>query len=400
MRKKKALFVTEYFYPSESSTSVFMTGISSAVSNKSNCSIKVICNVDLEGQDELQFSKNNIIRLSGSRLSKNNLFLRVFRLVSNTLKLGWYTLFEVNTDTKLFAVTNPAFLVLVLGVIRKFKNFEYILLVYDIFPENLVSAKILKSNSILYIFLKKLFDWAYSQTDHLVVIGRDMQQLINEKTRNSIPTSLITNWCDIDNIRYEPKHENQIIKNLNLQSNTVFSFVGNLGRVQGIDFLLDIAELVKNPNFILLFIGGGALLPNIKQHIEQSKKNNVIYAGFFPSSDQNMILNSCDVSIVSLNKSMYGLGVPSKTYNNMAAKKPILYIGDKDSEIGLVVKENKVGWIFDTDNAKKVADKIDLIIDNKDEVIFFGENARDLAIKEFSKEKVLKKYVDLFESSS
>ena len=185
-----------------------------------------------------------------------------------------------------------------------------------------------------------------------------MQKLIEKKTDGAIPISLITNWCDIDNIKIELKNENQIIKNLNLENKIVFSFVGNLGRVQGIDFLLKVASLVKNPDFVLLFIGNGALVPTINKYIEKSNKSNVIYAGYHPFSDNNLVLNACDVSIVSLNKTMYGLGVPSKSYNNMAAMKPILYIGDKKSEIGQVIKENNIGWICDEINLMRLLDEL------------------------------------------
>ena len=115
---------------------------------------------------------------------------------------------------------------------------------------------------------------------------------------------------------------------------------------------------MKNPNFVLLFIGDGALVPSINKYIENSNKKNVIYAGHFPFSENNLVLNACDIAIVSLNKSMYGLGVPSKSYNNMAAMKPILYFGDKKSEIGRVIKENNIGSrvMYPPINKQKVYD--------------------------------------------
>ena len=285
---------------------------------------------------------------------------------------------------------------MLIAIIRKFKKFEYILLVYDVFPENLIAANLLKRKSLIYKIVKKIFDWAYNQTDHLIVIGRDMHEIIEKKTKNSIPISLITNWCDTDNIIVQSKNDNQIIKDLKLEKKVVFSFVGNLGRVQGIDFLLEVSLLVKNPNFILLFIGNGALVPKIKRHIKNNKKKNVIYAGQFPSSKNNLILNACDVAIVSLNKSMYGLGVPSRFYNNLAAMKPIFYIGDSKSEIGRVVKENNIGWVCDELQASDVAKKIELIIDDYEKIKVFGNKAKSLASKEYNKKNILNKYVKLF----
>lgn len=41
---------------------------------------------------------------------------------------------------------------------------------------------------------------------------------------------------------------------------------------------------------------------------------------------------------------MYGLGVPSKTYNILASGRPILFFGPKNSEIDLLVRENGIGY--------------------------------------------------------
>jgi len=391
----KVTVITDRFYPDDNSTSYFLTEITQTISEANAGNINVICAGDLNGYEELSFLKNKIIRLSKSKLSKNNKFSRIFRVSFLSLKLGWYSLFNVKRGERVFTYTLEP-LILILAIIRKFKSFKIILLVYDVFPENLISANLLKKNSLRYKVLKFFFDWAYRQSDHLIVIGRDMQNLIKKKTEGTIPISLITNWCDIDKIKVELKNQNQIIKNLNLENKTVFSFVGNLGRVQGIDFLLKVSSLVKNPDFVLLFIGNGAFVSRINKYIEQSNKNNVIYAGHFPSSDNNLVLNACDIAIVSLNKTMYGLGVPSKSYNNMAAMKPILYFGHKESEIGKVVKENNIGWVCDKSDANEVARRIELIIDEKKQIKTFGKNARHLAQKSYSKKYILNKYKKIF----
>ena len=176
----------------------------------------------------------------------------------------------------------------------------------------------------------------------------------------------------------------------------MFSFVGNLGRVQGIDFLLEVSSLVKSPEFTMLFIGNGALVDKIKRFIKNSNNNNVIYAGYFPSSENNLILNACDVAIVSLNKSMYGLGVPSRFYNNLVVKKPILYLGDIDSEIGKTILENKIGWVCNNINPSEVARIIDSIITEKENIGDIGNRARKIAETKYSKNNVLRKYSEIF----
>lgn len=391
----KIIVVTDRLYPDDNSTSYYMTEITHKISDINNGNIKVICAVNLEKNQELPFLKKKIIRISSSNLSKNKYFSRILRLTSLSLRLGWQALFVVKKGESLFTYTLDP-LILILAIIRKFRKFKYVVLVYDVFPENMIAANLLSKKSLIYKLIKNIFDWAYNQADHLVVIGRDMEELIKKKTNNTVPISLITNWSDVEKIEIKSKNENQIIKKYNLENKIVFSFVGNLGRVQGIDFLLEVSSLVKSPEFTMLFIGNGAFVDKIKNFIQNSKKNNVIYAGYFPSSKNNIILNACDVALVSLNKSMYGLGVPSRFYNNLAAKKPILYLGDMNTEIGKTILENKIGWVSDNINPNEVAKKIDSIIREKGNIENIGNQARKVAERKYSKNNVLRKYAEIF----
>ena len=78
--KKKILIVSEYFYPSNNSTSYFITQIAEKLSNKHD--IQIICNQELKEHKELDFlDKKNITRIRESKLNKNNLFSRLLKLI-------------------------------------------------------------------------------------------------------------------------------------------------------------------------------------------------------------------------------------------------------------------------------------------------------------------------------
>jgi len=399
MNNKKILIVTEYFYPRDRPDSYLLTEITKRLDEVNEGNIQVICNADLNDNEELKFLEHKIVRLKENKLNKNSLLSRIMKFLIITFKLGLKTYSSIKENDMVFGVTNPAFLILILGIFKKLKKFHYTLLVYDVFPENLVAVNILQKESFIYKITKSIFDWAYTQPDHLVVIGRDMEELIGEKVKNTVPMSLITNWCDVEKVVFQNKKENLIVKKFALEDKIIFAFTGNFGRVQGIDTLLKMASLVKNPKFRLLFIGNGAMLPEIQKYIKENPNGNVIYAGSFPSSELNIFLNACDIAIISLNHSMYGLGVPSKSYYNMAAGKPLFYFGDKKSEIGRVIIENNIGWVFDNRTASQLADGIDTILENNLDFQDYGKRARKVVEENFSKEIVLKKYEDLFKQN-
>ncbi|MGY0522940.1 glycosyltransferase family 4 protein, partial [Pseudomonas aeruginosa] len=64
--------------------------------------------------------------------------------------------------------TNPALLLMTFPLLRYALGFKWVLLVHDVFPENLVPAGVLKKDSIAYRLVRRLFSFIYSSADRLV----------------------------------------------------------------------------------------------------------------------------------------------------------------------------------------------------------------------------------------
>ena len=167
-----------------------------------------------------------------------------------------------------------------------------------------------------------------------------------------------------------------------------------MGHAQGLDNILSAITLIDNEDISFLFIGGGAKADVIREF--SRNRENVICLGFQDRSHQNDFLNMCDVGIVTLSDGMYGLGVPSKSYNIMAAGKPILYIGDENSEIALCIKEYSLGWVVVPDDPYALKDMIEYIYENRDNLDSIRNNARIIANTVFAKERILEEYYSLF----
>ena len=106
-------------------------------------------------------------------------------------------------------------------------------------------------------------------------------------------------------------------------------------------------------------------------------------------------LNDCDIAVISLAKGMKGLGVPSKTYNILAAGKAILYIGDEGSEIYSLVKKYDLSYVFTWDTKEILLDWLDgLSVNDFEGMRVQGRNARLCYEKNNTKEVVLNKIMD------
>jgi glycosyltransferase involved in cell wall biosynthesis len=304
---------------------------------------------------------------------------------------------SVRKKDEILIVTNPAFLILLMPIIKVFKRVNYKILVHDIFPENLVAIGKIKKTSLINKFLKLWFDFSYSQAEKCIAIGRDMEEILLKKNVKSSNLCLIPNWSDTDEVQPMSKNQTKLINNANLKNKFIFQFAGNLGHAQGIENILAAIKLVSNLNIHFLFIGAGAMENKIKEFINNNPLNNVTHIGFQKRSEQNDFLNACDVAIVTLTDGMFGLGVPSKSYNIMATGKPILIIADDNSEISLCVKENNIGWVIEPNNPVLLKKHFELIYNEyvNDKVLNISDS-RDIALNFFSKKIILNKYFELF----
>ena len=324
--------------------------------------------------------------------TKNKLTTRIFSQIMIAFRMLIKIIRRLRKGDVLVTGTNPTFLLPLIAILVKVIRFKWCLILHDVFPDNALAARILKEKSILYRIIDYVFTWTYRSSDKLIVIGRDMTDIASKKGVADENIILIPNWASPEEVIHTTKNESSLIKNLKWEDKIVFQFFGNIGRLQGIEYILDAIALTKNTNLAFLFIGGGAAVDNVKNFIANNSDRTVHYHGPLPLEMKNIGLASCDVALVSLESGMTGLGVPSKSYFSMAADRPILAIMDKDAEISRVVLEEGIGWHTGTQDAAALALLMDSI--SNDDILALKGKPRKVLIEKYSEECAMHKYVD------
>lgn len=371
MKKKTLWIVTELFPPDETSTSYILGEIANAMTNKYN--VRVICGpeiydkrkrIDVENKFVLDASID-VIRAQGADLDKNTTKGKTLSFLLMSKRLYGLAKANIQKDDKVLMVTNPAPLILLMSRLKRKRGFEWHILVHDVFPENTKPAGL---KLPLYGWVKHLFDKAYSNANLLIALGRDMASVLSEKvqkTKNKPHICIIENWADVDGITPQPMPIGKI----------KLEYAGNIGRVQGLENVIE-----KLPNDVELHLYGTG---SMEDKLKEMKHPRVFFHGPYFRSQQNEVLAACHVALVTLQDGMFGLGVPSKTYNILASGRPVLFFGPRGSEIDLLVRENKIGFCGWPNYW------------NLDEIKEFGKNARLLAEEKYSKEKILEKFIDV-----
>lgn len=388
--KNKIYLITEYYHENQNTTGYLLGKLYKFLNTQSDIDLVLIAKKDGHCPQY-----GNAHYITAPQLNKISLFKRFLYEVIISIKFCFEILKNVRKGSTVFTGTTPIFLLMIIFFTKKIKNFKWILLVHDVFPENLIAANVLRNKSYFYKFLKYFFDKIYASADQVVVIGHDMKELVHSKTRlNNI--HVVQNWIDYEDIEVQEKSENKILKELNWHNTdaVVFQFFGNIGRVQGVDVICKAIQKMQYPHLAkFIFIGDGAYVFALKEQINQLKLDNVCYWGGLDQKEKSVGLNACDVALVTLTEGMLGLGVPSKSYFTMAADKPILAIMEEQAEVSTMVKQHNIGWTIPPEDVEALAKKLDDIALNFDQ--YKLNSPRNVLIENYAESIAMQKILKI-----
>jgi glycosyltransferase involved in cell wall biosynthesis len=106
-------------------------------------------------------------------------------------------------------------------------------------------------------------------------------------------------------------------------------------------------------------------------------------------------LSQADALLVSLEKGLAGLAVPSKFYTYLASGKPIIGVVDYDSEVALSIEEDQFGFVVGHGDVPKLVDQISYMISYPEETKQMGINAENSFQKKYETSILVNKYENL-----
>lgn len=360
--KKQVYVVSEFVDQKTNSTGYFwckiIYGISRRLENVNVISTYKSCLLAMPDNKSVSYFPTKQIAIQTKKGFINKLVDNIF--------LSWRFLTKILPVVRkgdiVVCGTNPSMMVLLLALIKPIIKFKWVFVVNDVFPENLVPAKLISSNSILYKTTKKFFDRAYSRADKIIVIGRDMWDLVHCKTQGKVSIEYIPNWIDQSDLESGSALSSDSKFKVASNEKLLFQFFGNLGVAQGLESLLAGIAGIQSRKVKFRFVGGGSASELIEQFVQNNPHIDIELLPPVQFSENMATLKDCDIALVCLAPGMKGLAVPSKAYFSMAVDKPILVIGDIGSELDLLVRENpRIGWFCDCRDKFSIAETIDEI---------------------------------------
>jgi colanic acid biosynthesis glycosyl transferase WcaI len=404
--KSTLWILTEVYYPEEISTGYYLTKIAEGLSKQMQVAV-------LTGQPKHmarglkaeRFELRNgvaVHRVWATTLDKNIFLFRLLNMLTIGISMFIATLRLVRKSDRILVVTAPPSLPITTTVAAIIKSATVSLLVQDSYPEILVALARSKPSSLIVKTTHFVNRWVYKYLSHIIVMGRDMNELFRRKTRSlDVPITTIPNWADLESLSPGPREENILLEELGLKAKFVFLYAGNIGHPTDVETIISSAAFLKRRSDIhFLFIGAGAKKAWLDDQVNTLDLSNVTVLDYRPRDQQNVFLNACDVGLVALKNGMWGTAMPSRTYNIMAVGKPILALTDEGSELAQVIDEERIGWHLTPGDPGRLSAAIEEILDSRHLLQEMGDRARAAAEAKYSQASAVAKYAAVLTAGS
>ncbi len=340
--------VSELYYPEQTSTGYFLTEIAEGLAV--DFDVRAVCGQPTYSSAGIVAPRRevrsgvSIYRMRGTRFPKDRLFLRLLNVLTLSLATFCFLLLHIRADDRVLAVTNPPTVPPLLALVLRLRRAKSVLLVHDVYPEALVALGWTSPDSLLVRIMGRVMKATFATYDNVVVLGEDMARLIARRRSVAVERmSIIPNWGNVDTIAAIDLSASKLAGDLNALDKTIIQYSGNIGRTHDIELVLDAArQLDKREDILFLFAGEGGKMPVVEAAAREA--NNIVVLPRQPVEKLTDLLSCATATIIALPPGMTGISVPSRMYNIMAAGRPIISVGAKDSTLSTTVRANDAGW--------------------------------------------------------
>lgn len=247
------------------------------------------------------------------------------------------------------------------------------LLLKDIFPQNAVDLGMMSKTGVkgvLYRFFRRKEKRLYALSDYIGCMSpANVEYVLNhnpeidasrvEVAPNSIELNVNANLNPNDN-----ENKGRIREKYGLPlDKPVFIYGGNLGKPQGIPFLIECLNANANRNDChFLVIGTGTELPRLQAWYDEEKPQSVTIMNGLPKADYDQLVKACDVGLIFLDHRFTIPNFPSRLLSYLENGMPVLCATDPNCDMGSIAEENGFGFWCESNSVEAFTTILDKMI--------------------------------------
>lgn len=311
------------------------------------------------GCDILQVKIGGYFNVNSIR--KGITLIEIEHQVISAIKKYWSS---VKFDMVLYA-TPPISFAKVIQYIKKRDNAVSYLMLKDIFPQNAVDLGMMSKTgikSVLYKYFRNQERQLYRYSDKIGCMSQaNVDYVIKHNPEvDSNKLEICPNCIEPQDMSISDEERNEIRKKYNIPlDKTVFVYGGNLGKPQGIPFIIECLKNQKDNNdAYFLMVGGGTEFEKLHSFFNDEKPKNMKLMSKLPKDDYDKMVAACDIGLIFLDCRFTIPNFPSRLLSYMQAKLPVIAATDSNTDIGKVITQGGFGWWCKSNNARAFAELV------------------------------------------
>lgn len=264
------------------------------------------------------------------------------------------------------------------------------LLLKDIFPQNAVDLGMLSKKGLkglLYKSFRRKEKELYRISDYIGCMSPANVQYVLKHNPEVDPDKIevAPNSYDIPkNVRQVDVSEVRTKYGLPTDK-PIFIYGGNMGRPQGIPFLIECMNAVKDrPDCHFVVVGDGTEYPKLDVWVKNVRPKSVSVFRKLPKADYDALASACDVGLIFLDYRFTIPNYPSRLLPYLMERKPIIAATDPNCDTGTLAEENGYGFYSPSNSVSSFVEAVEkmLVSDIKQ----MGENGYQYYLNNYTVE--------------
>jgi glycosyltransferase involved in cell wall biosynthesis len=370
----RILIINQFFWPDTAATGQLLSDLTRVV-DPENHVVTVFCGAAQYGSVNTGSPPPvEIVRLGRIDFSR----VRLRRLLSYGSFFLGAAVRAVRTPKPdiVLTLTTPPLVSLLGTLVKQLRGVRHFVWEMDLYPDIAVDLRVLRPRSLTTKLIGWLADFSRKRADGIIALGEDMKARLVARGISEEKIVVAENWADGDEITPHPFQDGPL----------VVHYSGTLGLAHEQHTVREgMRRLRGNRSFRFLFVGGGACHPVLEQFCRTHDVDTAEFRPYTKRSDLSANLAEGHVGLVTQIPQTLGSIVPSKIYGIMAAGRPILFIGPRESTPARIIQQHGCGWHIDPGDSDSLVRLLQQLERNRDLVQKAGARARDAFEKHYEK---------------
>lgn len=249
------------------------------------------------------------------------------------------------------------------------------LMLKDIFPQNAVDLGMFGKNSPFYWFFRSKEKKLYKQSDYIGCMSpANVDFVIHHNSYiNPNKVEICPNSLELMPPSEKPDRNTVLSKYSIPTDKPVIIYGGNLGKPQGIDFLVESLDANKErKDCHFLIVGDGTEYNKIDSWIKEQQPSNTTLIRRLPKNEYDELASCCDVGLICLDHRFTIPNYPSRLLAYLENKMPVIITTDPNSDMGKIAETNSFGFWGESNDVNNFTRCLNSILSS--DIKAMGEN--------------------------